>query len=545
MANRYWVPGGITTNWSDTSNWRTLSGGTIVAAPPGINDGARFDGASGSGTVTLDISPTVQSLSFAPTTSFAGTFAFGTNTVTLNSTGTVFVGSTSMTVTGTLQIILTETTPSATARTLSPAAVTEANSISFRVTGSTGALTLSTGSYRNIDFTDGTNPTGYGGALGGNAPTVYGNFKASTNMTQNPASNSITFAGAIAGTRTINTAGVTFDRPFTFNSTATTATDVVWQLQDALTSGASRTCTLTAGTLDLNGYTLATGIFSSSNSNTRTLAFGDLGKIVITGSGTTVCNTNTATGLTVTGNKFIQLDYGLGVGTRTITGASVATAIEGTNLLNYYFSSGSDTITFTNNCAYNTINFGFFGAFTGTLTNNAIFIYGNFAVSSSMILTSGTNALSFKSTTGTVLLIEPNGQTFNNPITFDGINGVWAFTTALTMGSTQALTLVNGYVRLAESVTSTVGSFVTTGTNQKYLGSRLLGTQATISAESGTNTVSYLTIQDSNATGGATWYAIDPTNVNAGNNTGWIFRDPDTGFGTGSGGTCFGFGFRI
>jgi hypothetical protein len=85
------------------------------------------------------------------------------------------------------------------------------------------------------------------------------------------------------------------------------------------------------------------------------------------------------------------------------------------------------------------------------------------------------------------------------------------------------LTLVNGYVRLAESVTSTVGSFVTTGTNQKYLGSRLAGSQATISAASGTNSVSYLTIQDSNATGGAAWDANAATNVDAGNNTGWFF----------------------
>jgi hypothetical protein len=254
------------------------------------------------------------------------------------------------------------------------------------------------------------------------------------------------------------------------------------------------------------------------------LAFGSIGRISITGSGTTVCNTNTATNLTVTGGsqKLIQLET-IAVGTRTITGASVATAIEGTNLLDYYFVAGSDTVTFTANCAYNTINFSFFGAFTGTLTNNAISIYGNFAVSSSMILTSGANALSFKSTTGTALSIEPNGQTFNNPIIFDGINGVWAFTTALTMGSTQPLTLTNGTLKLAAGTTSTVGSFVTSGTNQKFLQATTPGSQATLSDASGTNSVSYLTIQDSNATGGAAWDANAATNVDAGNNTGWFF----------------------
>jgi hypothetical protein len=69
---------------------------------------------------------------------------------------------------------------------------------------------------------------------------------------------------ATSGTKTINTAGVTFDRPFTFNGVGGT-----WQLQAALTSGASRTCTLTNGTLDLASYTLTTGLFSSSNSNAR------------------------------------------------------------------------------------------------------------------------------------------------------------------------------------------------------------------------------------------------------------------------------------
>ena len=49
------------------------------------------------------------------------------------------------------------------------------------------------------------------------------------------------------------------------------------------------------------------------------------------------------------------------------------------------------------------------------------------------------------------------------------------------------------------------------------------GNQATISDASGTNSVSYLTIQDSNATGEAIWDATNTTNVSAGNNTGWIF----------------------
>ena len=177
-------------------------------------------------------------------TGFTGTLAFGTNTISLNSTGTIFTGATTMTVTGTPQIICTNS--SATSRTITAAAVTEANSISFRITGGTGTLSLSTSSgFRNLDFTDGTNPTGYAGAATFGTFTVYGNFKASTGMTRTAGTGTTTFA-ATSGVKTIDTAGVTFDGPFVFNGVGGT-----FQLASALTSGATRTCTLTNGTLDL------------------------------------------------------------------------------------------------------------------------------------------------------------------------------------------------------------------------------------------------------------------------------------------------------
>jgi len=73
-------------------------------------------------------------------------------------------------------------------------------------------------------------------------------------------------------------------------------------------------------------------------------------------------------------------------------------------------------------------------------------------------------------------------------------------------------------------VTSTVGAFTTSGTNQKFLQSTLAGSQATLSQASGAVDASYLTIRDINATGGATWNAFTTNNnVNAGNNLGWDF----------------------
>jgi hypothetical protein len=56
-----------------------------------------------------------------------------------------------------------------------------------------------------------------------------------------------------------------------------------------------------------------------------------------------------------------------------------------------------------------------------------------------------------------------------------------------------------------------------------YITSTTSGTSATITKSSGIVYGSALSIKDSNATGGATWYA-GPTSLNVSNNTGWIFN---------------------
>ena len=76
----------------------------------------------------------------------------------------------------------------------------------------------------------------------------------------------------------------------------------------------------------------------------------------------------------------------------------------------------------------------------------------------------------------------------------------------------------------AGSVT-TVTDFTLAGTNGALVAikSTIPGTQFTLSKSSGNVTANYLSIQDSNATGGAYWDALNGTNINAGNNTGWNF----------------------
>jgi len=513
MATKYWVGGDG--NWSSLTNWRTTSGGAVVTTAPGSADAAVLDANSSTSVVTVDSNITIQTLTC---TGFTGTLAFGTNTISLNSTSVVFAGATTMTVTGTPLIILTYS--STASRTISPTAVTEANSISFRITAGTGGLGLTAGAYRDLDFTDGTNPTGYAGALGGGSITVYGNFKASTGMTQTAVSNIITF-GATSGTKTITTASVTFDRPFTFSGVGGT-----WQLQDALTIGSTRNLTLTNGTLDLNNYTATAGIFGGSAATTRTLAFGT-GKLVLTGNNGSICVTSTATNLTITGSKRVELAYSGSTGTRTINGATTATLIEGTNLLDYFFTAGSDTVTFTATRGYGTIDFanGGTSTFTGTWTNATaqVNVYESLILNSAMVVSSGASNVEMKATSGTKTITSA-GKTMDFPLTINGLGGTFSCSDALTLGSTRALTMTDGTLQLKAGVTSTVGSFVTTGTNQKFLQSTTPGTQATISQASGVVSTNNLTIKDSNATGGATFKAlIDNSNVNAGNNTGWLF----------------------
>ena len=333
------------------------------------------------------------------------------------------------------------------------------------------------------------------------------------------ATGTITFNSTTTG-NTITTNAVSISCAITFNGVGGT-----WQLQDALTSGATRTCTLTNGTLDLNNFTLTTGLFNSTASATRTLAFGT-GKIVVTGNNATVCTTNTGTNLTITGSKRIELSYSGGVGTRAISGPTTATIIEGTNLLDYYVTAGTDIVNFNGSRGYGNIDFSNGGTSTfttpGSLQNGTMRIYGDLILNSTMVVGSGTSTVQFLATSGTKTITSA-GQTLDFPLNFNAPGGTYACSDALTLGSTQPLTFANGTLQLKAGITSTVGSFVTSGTTLKYLQSTIPSTQATISDASGTDTVTYLSIQDSNATGGAAWDANDATNVDAGNNTGWFF----------------------
>lgn len=282
----------------------------------------------------------------------------------------------------------------------------------------------------------------------------------------------------------------------------------------------SGTFTLTLGALDLNSNTLTCNVFSSTNSNVRSIAFGT-GDITVTGNSTTVWSMSNSTNFTYTGTPTVNLSYAGSIGTRTvatgITAGSEAIAVS-INVL-----GGTDIVNFANGCRIKNLDFtGYSG--TGTLGTGTFSIFGGLKISPGMTVTSVTTT--FAGTSG-AQQITTAGKTFDFSLVFNGIGGTFAFQDALTQGSTRNFTITNGTVKLKNGATTTVGSFITSGANQKFLESTVAGSQATLSQASGTVNASNLTIKDINATGGATWNSLwSNNNVDAGNNTGWVFGDP-------------------
>lgn len=388
---------------------------------------------------------------------------------------------------------------------------TAADDVYFDAASGAVTITLS-GARTCLSF----NSTGFTGTLTGtgtltvSANAIYGAGATFTNT-------GVWTFNATSGIQQITTNGKALDFPITENGVGGTL-----QLQDNLTTGATRSTTLTNGTLDLNNFTLTTGFFSSNNANIRTLAFGT-GSLYVNGIGnSTVYTASDSTNYTVTGSKNV---YVTGVGTpgntRTIAGGLLTSSGSSANALNFYISAGTDTISLgTATRVFNTVDF---TGFSGSTTANIVpQFYGSLVLSTGMTVTSGTGTWVFAATTSQT--ITSNGRTINVPITFNGVGGVWACQDALTLASTRALTITNGTVQLKSGVTSTVGSFVANNANTKSLQSTTPGSQATISQASGTVTVADLTIRDSNAVGGASWTAyVDYENVDAGNNDGWNF----------------------
>ena len=446
MAARFWVTGG-TGNWSSTTNWSATSGGGSGASVPGSADTATFNASSGVGTATVDSNVTIQTLTM---TGYTGTLAFGTNTISLNSTGTVYTGATTFTVTGTPVINVTST--GSTAITVSAAAVTEANSISFNFTGGTYTLTFLAAineAAKNVDF------TGFSGTWSTvQSFFIYGNLTLSTGMTP-PTGAGMTFA-ATSGTKTFTSNAKVFNSNIDFNGVGGT-----FQLADALTLASTRIVNLVNGTLNLNNKVLTTGSFQATSSNTRAIAFGT-GYINCANSGTPF-TTQTTTGLTVSGSAIVNITY---AGASTVTVNNGGGLPEASNF-SFNFTAGTYSLFFFPNVGSAAKNVDFTG-FAGTLTAiSSSTIYGNLTLSTGMTLTGTTSSLTFGATSGTQI-ITSNAKTIDFPLTFNGVGGTFRLFDNMTLGATRTATLTNGTLDL-NGKSLTTGLFASSNSNTRTI----------------------------------------------------------------------------
>ena len=304
----------------------------------------------------------------------------------------------------------------------------------------TGALlcldiTVSAGT---VTFATGTTPTL---AVTGSMSLVAGTVWNSTGT--------ITFNATTTG-KTITTNGTTINGAVTFAGVGGG-----WSLGSALTTGATLTTTLTNGALTLNGFDLTTGIFSSSNANTRSIIFGNNNIILAhTTAAQTVLNMATSTGCTVTtGTGGFVTDASV---TRTLTTGTVTSAAA--NLT--FTGSGSSAITITSNTFYKNIDFGTIASTIGTAL---LTLSGNVTLS-----TGGTfTGLSFNMG-GNGTTITSKGRTIGslNILVSPGFTVTLA--DALTTSSTASVTLTSGTLVL-NGFNLTTGQFISSGTTTRAI----------------------------------------------------------------------------
>jgi hypothetical protein len=275
--------------------------------------------------------------------------------------------------------------------------------------------------------------------------------------------------------------------------------------------------TLTSGTLNLNNNGTTCRTWTCTGTGVRSIAFGSSGIVEAAGLGTiTSINFANLTNFSYTGTSRIFV-AGNSTGTATINIGT--TGGNETNAMNVQiaFGSGGRIFTFTSGSVIRDLNV---ASLAGTFAPPAtLTIFGSLVAGVSGNWTTGTGTITFASTSPGKT-ITTAGKTLYN-VTFNGVGGGWTMQDAFTASNTVNFT--NGTINFASNTTSTVGTFVTLGTTLKYLASSSSGVQATLSQSTGTVNATYLSIKDSNATGGATFDALSPTNINAGNNTGWLF----------------------
>lgn len=366
-----------------------------------------------------------------------------------------------------------------------------------------------------------------------------------------------------SGTRLSDCGGnsnITFDSPKT----------VYWNLTGTQTFMSTGWATTSGGTPSINNYPLAqdTAIFDNTGAAT-TVSIGNVlnmgtvdmsartsamtfsinndtnfyGNLTL-GSGITVSGTAAAvfsgrnkTMVLTTAGKTITFDVLIRAIGSTFRLGDAFTSNRSANTAFYFtdgtFESQNYNITLTGAASGFTITEA--GTKTLTLGSSSISVSG----SAGFVVSGSATSVTITSNTSTVSLTSASAKPFSgNNYNFNGLTVNQGGAGALTINGNNTLgNISNSYSSTgATTITfagnQTVSDFTATGTagNVLTINSSVNGTQRTLTKVSGTVSVDYLSIRDSNATGGATWLAgANSTNVS--NNLGWIFSasPPATG----------------
>lgn len=467
MAARFWVGGNGTWDNTSTANWSATTGGAPGASAPTNVDTVTFDTNSGGGgsvvtvaatavslSTTINVANFTLSLSGSPTLCTpAGTLTITRGNIVLNnftlSTG-IFASSSANAKSisfGTGNIALTSATAGTTVLSVATATNftwtgtggftrnmaatatvvfgtsggTVSNAPNLTVNAGSSALTITTNSYfKNVNFT-------------GNSSTVSASYNACGDLTLATGGTYTSINPSFIASGTFTSVGKTIS-DISINGAGITVT-----LADAMTVNSGGTFSLTQGTINLAGFTLTTGFFSSSNANTRSIAFGSTGKIQLTAATTsTIWNTSTVTNFTYTGTSNVEV---AGSGSNLTKTVNIG-AMSASQALNWTINENSgataNTVTFTANSAVNNLTVNTTNGGKYRLANTALTIYGNYSYGGSF--TPGYSSVLFNGSTDTIrnLLIPSQVLNFS---TGDFTIEAWIYKTTSQQGN--ILSLVN------------------------------------------------------------------------------------------------------
>ena len=345
-----------------------------------------------------------------------------------------------------------------------------------------------------------------------------------------------------------------------FSSNTTNVRSIVFGTSNIVLSST------TAGTTVLNmatatGFTwTGTGGFTTAMSVTRTFVFGTTDGSATNSPNLSLTGSGTSIGTFTTGSWFNTLNFGttaFAVPSTTLNVNNITLSTGGTytGLTATMVDTGTVTPNGKSIAALTVNNLGtttLAGALTTTtsttLTSGTLALAG-FTLTPTQFISGGPSTRAI-SGSGTGIISLSNDWTVTDGTGFTGTDytinmtkatskafagaggtygtlvqagaGLLTISGSNTFADIQATTRPST-ITFTAGTTQTVNAFTLAGTagNLVTINSTISGTQFTLSKSSGTVTVSYLSIKDSNVTGGADWYNDNGTNTVLTNNTGW------------------------